>query len=131
MACRAKVHEGPKNAVLYKFCYISASQFPRGYLTESPTMRSLSRHILQLALLKLLLLVSFAQAAPLNPAEIPSNTKWLLHFDMEKARNWELMQKWQSEMQDKEWYRDKIGEMVEQYGWNPAEDLEAVSMYDS
>ena len=34
-------------------------------------------------------------------------------------------------MESKEWYQDKIKEMIENYGWNPAEDLEGVSMYDS
>ena len=84
-----------------------------------------------LVLLNLILSVSFANAAPLNPAEIPGNTKWLLHFDVEKSRNWKLMQKWQEQMESKEWYQDKLGEMIEHYGWNPAEDLEGVSMYDS
>ena len=121
-----------KNAVLFKFCYIGGSHFSRGNLTESPAMRSPLHHISLLTLiLNMTLLASLTAAAPLNPADIPRDTKWLLHFDMEKARDWKLMQQWQSEMQDKEWYRDKFGEMVEQYGWNPAEDLEAVSMYDS
>ena len=34
-------------------------------------------------------------------------------------------------MESKEWYQDKLGKMIEHYGWNPAEDLEGVSMYDS
>ena len=84
-----------------------------------------------LALLNLVLSVSFVNAAPVNPAEIPGDTKWLLHFDVEKARNWKLMQKWQKQMESKTWYQDKIEKMIDDYGWNPAEDLEGISMYDS
>ena len=40
-------------------------------------------------------------------------------------------QKWQQQMESKEWYRDKVEEMIEAYGWNPAKDLEGVSMYDN
>ncbi|MDG2208258.1 MAG: hypothetical protein P8K78_10170 [Pirellulales bacterium] len=95
-------------------------------------MRSPSCRTAPLALILVLFFAhSATEAAPLDPAAIPGDTKWLLHFDMEKARNWELMQKWQSEMQDKAWYRDKVEEMVEKYGWNPAEDLMGLSMYDS
>ena len=84
-----------------------------------------------LALLNLVLSVSFVNAAPVNPAEIPGDTKWLLHFDVEKARNWKLMQKWQKQMESKTWYQDKLEKMIDDYGWNPTEDLEGVLMYDS
>ena len=57
--------------------------------------------------------VSQLQAAPLNPAEIPGDTKWLLHFDAEKARDWKLIQKWKKQMASKAWYRDKVSEMAE------------------
>lgn len=90
-----------------------------------------ARPLVILTLLYLLVCVSLVQAAPLDPAMIPSDTKWLLHFDVEKARDWNLMQKWQQQMEGKEWYRDKVAEMVEAYGWNPAKDLEGVSMYDN
>ena len=90
-----------------------------------------ARPLVILTLLYLLVCVSLVQAAPLDPAMIPSDTKWLLHFDVEKARDWNLMQKWQQQMEGKEWYRDKVAEMVEAYGWNPAKDLKGVSMYDN
>ena len=71
------------------------------------------------------------QAAPLNPNEIPAETKWLLHFNVEKARGWKLMQKWKKQMKDKAWYLDRVSELAETYGWNPVTDLQAISIYDS
>ena len=95
-------------------------------------MRSPSCRTAPLALILILFFALPAtEAAPLDPAAIPGDTKWLLHFDMEKTRNWKLMQKWKGEMEDKAWYRDKVEEMVEKYGWNPADDLMGLSMYDS
>ena len=80
-------------------------------------MRSPSYRTAPIALILVLFFaLSAIDAAPLDPTEIPGDTKWLLHFDMEKARSWELMQKWQSEMENKTWYQDKVEEMVETYG---------------
>ena len=41
------------------------------------------------------------------------------------------MQKWDKQMKDKAWYRDKVSEMAETYGWNPVTDLQGISMYDN
>ena len=78
-----------------------------------------------------MLSASLLEGAPLNPAQIPSDTKWILHFDVESAHQWSLAQKWQSEMKDKEWCKKKLGEVVEQFGWNPTEDLQGVTIYDN
>ena len=48
-----------------------------------------ARRLITVCLFNLGVCVSQLQAAPLNPAEIPADTKWLLHFDVEKAREWE------------------------------------------
>ncbi len=90
-----------------------------------------TRRLMTVCLFTLEVCVSQLQAASLNPAEIPADTKWLLHFNVEKAREWKLMQNWEKQMKDKAWYRDKVSEMAETYGWNPATDLQGISMYDS
>ena len=90
-----------------------------------------ARRLMTVCLFTVGVCVSQLQAAPLNPAEIPADTKWLLHFDVEKAREWKLMQKWDKQMKDKAWYRDKVSEMAETYGWNPVTDLQGISMYDN
>ena len=90
-----------------------------------------ARRLMTVCLFTIGVCVSQLQAAPLNPAEIPGDAKWLLHFDVEKAREWKLMQKWDKQMKDKAWYRDKVSEMAETYGWNPVTDLQGISMYDN
>ncbi|MEC7500588.1 MAG: hypothetical protein VX970_02575 [Planctomycetota bacterium] len=90
-----------------------------------------ARRLIVVCLFTLEVCVSQLQAAPLNPAEIPADTKWLIHFDVEKARDWKLMQNWEKQMKDKAWYRDKVSEMAATYGWNPVTDLQGISMYDS
>ena len=64
-----------------------------------------TRRLMTVCLFTLEVCVSQLQAASLNPAEIPADTKWLLHFDVEKAREWKLMQNWEKQMKDKAWYR--------------------------
>ncbi len=87
--------------------------------------------ITMFTLVHLILCPALISAAPLDPAKIPADTKWLLHFDVEKARNWTPMQKWQQQMESKEWYQEKAEEMIEIYGWNPVENLQGISMYDN
>ena len=83
-------------------------------------------------LLNLVVYVSQLQAAPLNPAEIPGDTNWLLYLDIEKACDWKLMHEWESQqMKRKAWYRDKVSEMAQASAWNPLTDLEGISMYDN
>ena len=105
---------------------------PASNFSERNIMPLLSvRVIITVCLFNLSLCVFQLSAAPLNPARIPSDTKWLLHFDLQKARNWQLMQKWQKQLEGKAWYRDKISEMADAYGWNPVVDLKGISMYDN
>lgn len=86
----------------------------------------------KISLVTLLLAIApLANAGPLNLDHIPADAKWLLHFDMEAARKWSLVEQWQSQMAENENYEKTSKMWAAKLGMNPMKDLLGVTIYDT
>ena len=79
----------------------------------------------------LLLAASIAQAAPLEPAHIPADAKWVIHVDFEQIRSSTLGKAVHAKMAEREKFTEKIKEATEKLGMNPAKDLLDATLYDT
>ena len=89
------------------------------------------KKVTTLSMLALLVAVSTAQAAPLVPAHIPADAKWVIHVDFEQMRASDLAEACMAEMKKHDRYDEKIKSITEKLGMNPMEDLLGVTAFDT
>lgn len=84
-----------------------------------------------LTTIALLLTIGAAQAAPLVPAHVPADAKWVIHVDFEQMRASKLSEACRAEMEKHDKFNEKIKEVTEKLGMNPMKDLLGVTAYDT
>ena len=87
--------------------------------------------ILSLAAMAVLCLSTAASAAPLVPAHVPADAKWVSHINLDAVRGMEMVSKWREAYTKREGYQQKVDWMAENIGMNPMEDLLGVTIYDT
>lgn len=87
--------------------------------------------IRMLTLAVVVAVAGIAQAAPLVPAHLPSDAKWVIHVNLEQVRSSDLVEPWREKWEKHERVQEKIKEATEKMGLNPMKDLLGATVYDT